>query len=200
MRPLLRSLVLTAVLFVLVGVAYPLAGWALAQAAFHSQANGSISANGSTLIGQPWSDLTAADPRIDPDWFQGRPDPDNPLGLRYPGGPWRSGESGASNLGPRSSTLVDDVAALVPAWRHVGVDHPTPDLVTTSGSGLDPDITPQDARVQVPMVAKARHLDPSLLEALITRDTTGPQLGFLGAVHVNVLELNEGLAALVARR
>ena len=196
MRQLVRSVILTFVLFAIVGVAYPFAGWALSQAAFHSQANGSITKNGSTMIGQPWSNLTAAHPSINPRWFQGRPDPDNPLGLQYPGGTMASGSSTQSNLGPHSQVLVNDVAAMVALWKQAGVSDPTPDLVTTSGSGLDPDITPQDALVQVPMVAKARHLSPSTLRALIVKQTIGPQLGFFGQSYINVLQLNEALAAL----
>lgn len=200
MRQIVRSIVLTLVLFVICGVAYPIAGWALSQAAFHGQANGSISKNGSTLIGQPWSNLTATHPFIDPDWFQGRPDADNPLGLRYPGGPTISGGSGASNLGPRSQVLVNDVAAMVALWKRAGIDDPTPDLVTASASGIDPDITPEDALVQVPMVAKARHLSPVALRALISKQTVGAQLGFLGAPYLNVLQLNEALATMAGAR
>jgi potassium-transporting ATPase KdpC subunit len=196
MRQLVRSIILTLVLFVICGVAYPIAGWALSQAAFHGQANGSITKDGSTLIGQPWSNLTAKRPSIDPRWFQGRPDADNPLGLQYPGGPMLSGESGASNLGPRSQVLVNDVVAMVALWKKVGIDDPTPDLVTTSGSGIDPDITPQDALVQVPMVARVRHLSPVVLRSLIARQTVGAQLGFLGAPYLNVLQLNEALVAM----
>jgi potassium-transporting ATPase KdpC subunit len=195
MRHLTRSLLLLVVLFAICGVLYPLAGWAVSQAAFHGQANGSITKNGSTLIGQPWSNLTSTRPAIDPRWFQGRPDADNPLGLQYPGGEMTPGESGSANLGPRSKVLVDDVAEMVVLWRRAGVDHPTPDLVTTSASGLDPDITQDDALVQVPMVARARHLARSVLRALIATQVVGAQLGFLGAPYVNVLQLNEALAA-----
>ena len=198
MRQLVRSVILLLVLFVICGVGYPIAAWAVSQAAFKGQADGSITANGSTLIGQPWSNLTTSSPSINTKWFQGRPDADNPLGLQYPGSSTASSESGASNLGPRSQVLVDDVAALVALWRKAGVDDPTPDLVTTSASGLDPDITPRDALVQVPMVAKARGLTPGSLRALISRQTVGAQLGFLGAPYLNVLQLNEGLAALAA--
>jgi K+-transporting ATPase c subunit len=84
----------------------------------------------------------------------------------------------------------------VSAWKAVGVDNPTPDLVTTSGSELDPDLLPMDALVQVPMIAKARGLSPSCLQSLIKRETAGAELGFLGASYINVLALNEALAAL----
>lgn len=161
----------------------------ISQLAFHSEANGSITKYGSTLIGQPWNDGKS----INPEWFNGRPDADNPLVLN--GTP---GSSGASNLGPRSKTLVTDVEAMIAEWKAVGIDDPTQDLVTSSGSGLDPDITKADALVQVPMIAKARGISPSALRALISRQTHGPQLGFLGGSYINVLQLNEALAALTS--
>ena len=74
--------------------------------------------------------------------------------------------------------------------------NPTPDLVTTSGSGYDPDITPQDAMVQIPMVSRARGIAPSALQALINKQTRSAQLGFLGSSYINVLQLNEALAKL----
>ena len=80
-----------------------------------------------------------------------------------------SGESGATNLGPRSQTLLTNTQQLVAYWHALGVDNPTPDLVTTSGSGYDPDITPQDATVQIPMVAKATGIAPTTLRALISK-------------------------------
>jgi potassium-transporting ATPase KdpC subunit len=206
MQALFRSVVLTIVLFAIVGVGYPLAGWALSQAAFRGQADGSLSKDGSALIGQPWGTATydastkTCTSSINPMWFNGRPDNDNPLGLQYAAKngtcPMVSGESTQADLGPRSQVLVASVAANVAAWRAVGVANPTPDLVTSSGSELDPDLTPQDALVQVPMVAKARGIDPSILRGLIAKETVGPELGFLGASYVNVLALDEALAAL----
>ncbi len=187
---LYRSVMLTLVLLVVCGVAYPVAGWALSQVAFRHQADGSITANGSTLIGQPWSPTTTA---IDPRWFQGRPDPDNPLELNGV-----AGESGPSNLGPTSPVLAASVHTLIAEWHAVGVD-PTEDLVTGSGSGLDPDIAPIDATVQIPMILRARpYLTAAELRGLIARSTQPAQFGFLGAPYVVVLELNEGLAAMSA--
>lgn len=192
----LRRSVLITLVFVLLVFVYAFAGTGLSQLLFHHQANGSITANGSTLIGQNWSSNS---------WFHGRPDDtgpyaadpkddvsggDNPLvadGV--------SGESGASNLGSRSKVLLDNTRELVAYWHARGVD-PTPDLVSTSGSGLDPDITPEDARVQIPMVAKATGVSPARLEKLISQETKGRQLGFLGSDYIVVLQLNEGLAAL----
>jgi K+-transporting ATPase c subunit len=106
-----------------------------------------------------------------------------------------SGESGATNLGPRSKVLLKDTKQLVAYWHSLGVD-PTSDLVTTSGSGLDPDITPADAAVQVPMVSTATGIAPSALRALVQKETHGAELGFLGSSYIDVLQLNEALAKL----
>jgi potassium-transporting ATPase KdpC subunit len=191
-----RSLVMALICLVLFGFAYAFAGTGLAQALFPHQANGSLSANGSTLIGQNWSSSK---------WFHGRPDDTGPYatnptkGIAGGDNPLVangvSGSSGATSLGPRSATLLANTKALVAYWHARGVN-PTPDLVTTSASGYDPDISPLDATVQIPMVARATGVSPSALRQLITRLTHGPQLGFLGASYVNVLELNEGLARL----
>jgi K+-transporting ATPase ATPase C chain len=185
---LLRSVILTVVMLVILGVFYPLAGWLVSQSAFHSQANGSIGPNGSSLIGQPWGTGTA----INPLWFNGRPDSDNPLVVNG-----ANGESGAASLGPRSKVLVSSVRAFAAQWKAVGVT-PTVDLVTTSGSGIDPDISPLDARVQIPMIEKSRHLSAATLRGLIARETHSAQFGFLGSSYINVLEINEALAKLVA--
>jgi potassium-transporting ATPase KdpC subunit len=190
-----RSVVLAGLLIVFT-FAYALLGTGVSQLFFHSQANGSITKNGSTLIGQNWASNA---------WFHGRPDDtgpyaaskkndiaggDNPLEANG-----ISGESGATALGPRSKTLLADTKALLRYWHARGVD-PTPDLVTTSGSGYDPDISPQDALVQIPMVSKATGIPPSRLRALISQQTRGPELGFLGSRFIDVLELNEALAKL----
>lgn len=187
---LIRSLVATAVLLVIVAVIYPLAGVGISQALFAHQADGSITKDGSTLIGQPWGTSSS----INPDWFNGRPDPDNPLELNG-----TAGESEASNLGPRSKVLVSETREIIAEWRKVGVIDPPSDLVTGSGSGLDPDISPAAAYAQVPMVARSRHLAAATLRALVAAHVTGAQFGFLGAPYVNVLELNEALAQLVKR-
>jgi K+-transporting ATPase ATPase C chain len=199
-----RSVILALICCGFFGFVYALAGTGVAQLLFGHQANGSITTNGSTLIGQDWSS---------PMWFHGRPDDtgphaavvcsssaknctpssggDNPLTANGV-----SGQSGATNLGPRSKTLLTNTQELIAYWKALGVDDPTPDLVTTSGSGYDPDITPQDAMVQVPMVSKARGIGPSALQALIKQQSHDAQLGFLGSKYVNVLQLNEALAQL----
>jgi K+-transporting ATPase ATPase C chain len=193
-----RSLVMVVVCTAVFGFLYALAGTGIAQLLFQHQADGSITPSGSTLIGQNWSD---------PAWFHGRPDDAGPYAANakakppVPGGDnplvanGNSGSSGGTNLGPRSKTLLENTKALVAYWHSMGVD-PTPDLVTTSSSGYDPDITPQDALVQIPMVSNATGIDPSTLRALIAQHTTGAELGFLGSSYVNVLELNEALAHL----
>ncbi len=191
-----RSLVLAVLCLVVFGFVYAFAGTGLSQVLFKSQANGSMTKNGSLLIGQNWSS---------PKWFHGRPDDTGPYACNektHTGGGDNplvangcSGESAATQLGPRSKVLVANTKALVAYWHQLGVN-PTLDLVTTSGSGFDPDITPADALVQIPMVAKATGVSPAKLRALIKRETHPAQWGFLGASYIDVLQLNEGLAKL----
>jgi K+-transporting ATPase ATPase C chain len=201
-----RSLIMAVICLVFFGFIYALAGTGVSQLLFKSQANGSLTADGSTLIGQPWN-LTKCPGHLTGSCvFQGRPDDlgpyssatlspaehpgDDPLVLN--GAP---GSSGATNLGPRSAKLVTFTKELVKYWHERGVN-PTPDLVTTSGSGYDPDISQQDALVQIPMVSKATGISDSKLRALIVSETHPAQWGFLGAQYIDVLQLNEGLAAL----
>ncbi len=106
-----------------------------------------------------------------------------------------AGESGATNLGPRSAELKSYTKILIAYWQSRGVN-PTSNLVTTSGSGIDPDITPTDAKAEIPMVARATGLSAATLTQLIDQQTQGAQLGFLGSPYVNVLQLNEALAKL----
>jgi K+-transporting ATPase ATPase C chain len=202
----LRRAIISIVVFTaFFGFVYAFAGTGVVQVLFKHQANGSITANGSTLIGQNWSSTNCPGNLPGSCVFQGRPDDlgpyaanpkakvaggDNPLVANG-----NSGESGATNLGPRSKVLLENTQTLVAYWHKRGVN-PTPDLVTTSGSGLDPDITPQDALAQIPMVSKASGIAPSALRALIARETNGAQLGFLGSSYINVLQLNEALAHL----
>jgi K+-transporting ATPase ATPase C chain len=191
-----RSLVMAVICLVFFGFVYALVGTGVAQLFFRGQADGSITANGSSLIGQNWSS---------PRFFHGRPDDtgpyaadpkqdvaggDNPLEANG-----NSGESGASNLGPRSKVLLSNTKALVAYWHKLGVN-PTPDLVTTSGSGYDPDITPADALVQIPMVSRATGIAPSALRALINKESNSAQWGFLGSSYINVLQLNTALSHL----
>ena len=182
-----RSIVLALFCLVFFGLVYPFVATGVSQVLFKHQANGSVTSNGSTLIGQDWTS---------PKFFHGRPDDfgpyagtgDNPLVANG-----KSGESASTNLGPRSKVLLADTKALVAYWHKMGVN-PTPDLVTTSGSGLDPDITPADAYAEVPMVSKATGLSPRVLDQLIARESQPAELGFLGSDYIDVLQLNEALA------
>jgi K+-transporting ATPase ATPase C chain len=191
-----RSIISIVVITAFFGFVYAFVGTGVAQLFFRHQADGSITANGSTLIGQNWSSTNCPGNPPGSCVFQGRPDDlgpytgDNPLMANG-----KSGESGATNLGPRSKVLLQNTKVLVAYWHKRGVN-PTADLVTTSGSGLDPDITPLDAVVQVPMVAKATGIAPSALRTLIAKETNSAQLGFLGSSYIDVLQLNEALAQL----
>jgi potassium-transporting ATPase KdpC subunit len=184
-----RSVALALVALVLFGLVYGFLGTGVSQLFFRGQADGSITANGSNMIGQNWNGYSTTK-IVDQKWFHGRPDADDPLSANG-----KAGESGASNLGPRSKVLLQDTSALVKAWQKVGVN-PTTDLVTTSGSGVDPEITPADAYAQIPMVSQARGISASRLHQLIDSQTQGAELGFLGSPYVNVLQLNEALARL----
>ena len=201
-----RSLILGLVALVLT-FAYAYLGTGVSQLFFKHQADGSITPNGSTLIGQNWSNTNCPGHPMGSCVFHGRPDDTGPYAANpkatppVPGGDnplvanGNDGESGGTSLGPRSKVLLADTQQLVAYWHKLGVN-PTPDLVTTSGSGYDPDISAQDAVVQIPMVSKATGVTPSALRALIAKVNNGEQLGFLGGSYIDVLQLNEALAKL----
>jgi K+-transporting ATPase ATPase C chain len=189
------AILLLAILTLITGVAYPGIVTAIGQVAFPTQANGSfITVNGaqvgSSLIGQAFDQ---------PKYFSGRPSnagvtPSNPAG--YDGT-----ASGGSNLGPTSKALIDRITASVDALRQANGNGPVPvDLVTTSASGLDPDISPAAAEYQVARVAAARNMSADAVRAIVARHTTQPLLGFLGEPVVNVLELNLDLDGLLAAK
>ena len=169
-----RALLISAVFFVLLGLAYPLAETAIGQGLFARQASGSLTADGSDLVGQSWAGGR---------WFHGRPDADHPMA------------TGGTNLGPRSKVLVTATRQQIARLRKAGITA-TPDLVTTSGSGVDPDISPADAYAQVNAVAQARGLPAAAVRQLVTAHIVRPQLGFLGSSYIDVLQLNEALASL----
>ena len=173
-RNLRQPLGLCAVFFVLLGLVYPLVTTGIGQVILHRQANGSLTANGSVLIGQTWTGAR---------WFHGRPDADNPMA------------TGGTNLGPRSRELVTTVHKQLGSLVSADII-PTADLATTSGSGVDPDISPAGAYAQAASVASARGLPVARVRRLITAQIQRPQFGFLGAAHINVLQLNEALARL----
>lgn len=190
------ALVLFALLTLLTGLAYPLAITGLAQALFPKQAGGSLIERdgkviGSALIGQ---NFTGAG------YFHGRPsattdtDP-NDAGKTVPA-PYNAANSAGSNLAPTSKALIDRVKADAAKLQEENTDAPVPvELVTTSASGLDPEISPTAARFQIPRIAKARGLDAAKLQALIDAHTQGRWLGLIGEPTVNVLALNLALDA-----
>jgi len=200
-----RSLIMAVICLVFFGFVYAFAGTGISQLLFKYQADGSITANGSTLIGQNWSDTKCPGHPLGSCVFHGRPDDTGPYAANakedISGGDnplvanGVDGESAATNLGPHSKVLLADTKLLVAYWHKLGVN-PTPDLVTTSGSGYDPDISALDATVQIPMVAKATGVSPAKLQALITRESHGAEWGFMGASYIDVLQLNEALAKL----
>jgi potassium-transporting ATPase KdpC subunit len=200
-----RSLILGVIAIVLVFV-YALVGTGVSQVLFKHQADGSVTAHGSTLVGQNWSQTSCPGHPLGSCVFQGRPDDLGPYAsaktspAEHPGDDplvanGQPGESGATNLGPKSAELLAYTKELVAYWHKRGVN-PTPDLVTTSGSGLDPDITPADAVAEIPMVSAATGISPSALRTLIAKQTNGEELGFLGSSYIDVLQLNEALARL----
>jgi K+-transporting ATPase ATPase C chain len=207
----LRRAVVFAVIGLVLTFLYAFAGTGVSQLFFKYQADGSITANGSTLIGQNWAATRCPGHPLGSCVFQGRPDDlgpyasaklnpaehpgDDPLVSSSYGGPAVDGESGGTSLGPRSQELLTYTKELVAYWKARGVN-PTPDLVTTSGSGYDPDISQPDALAQIPMVSKATGLSSSVLRHLVVSETMGTELGFLGTSYIDVLQLNEALAKL----
>lgn len=186
MGKLIRSaIVMLLLMTVITGVAYPLAVTGLAQVLFPSQANGSLIVKdgkpvGSSLIGQSFDD---------PKYFWGRPSATTPQ-------PNNGAASNGSNLGPTNPALTDAVKQRIDALRAAdpGNTAPVPvDLVTTSASGLDPEISLAAAAYQVSRVAKARGMSPSQVQAMVAMATTGRQFGMLGEARVNVLKLNLAL-------
>jgi K+-transporting ATPase ATPase C chain len=183
MKSFLRPmLVLFVALSVVTGVVYPAVVTAIGQAAFSHQANGSLIERdgkviGSAIIGQQFDA---------PGYFRGR------LSATTPN-PYNAGNSGGSNLGPTNPALADEVKARIAALHELdpgnGAAVPV-DLVTSSGSGLDPDISPAAAAYQVPRVAKERGMSVAEVEAIVARATSGRQFGLLGEPRVNVLKLN----------
>jgi len=202
-----RAVVMAVLCLVFLGFVYAFAGVGVSQVLFKHQANGSLTDHGSTLIGQNWSATKCPGNPDGSCVFQGRPDDLGPYAANPKSTPpsaggdnplvanGNNGQSGASNLGPRSKVLLSNTQALRAYWHARGVN-PTPDLVTTSGSGYDPDITSADALAQIPMVSKATGVSPSALRALIARENNGAQLGFLGSSYIVVLQLNEALGQL----
>ncbi len=195
-RQHLAALRMLLVFTVICGIAYPVLMWGVAQAAFRDQANGSLvtlngKVVGSSLLCQEFVDAKG-NPL--PQYFQERPSSAT-SGAKTDYG-CDPGYSAASNLGPNNSTLLTNIRqrqAQIAAFDHVAISQIPPDAVTSSGSGLDPDISPQYADLQVKTVAAARHLPVSTVQSLVNKYTQGRTLGFLGEPRVDVLTLNIAL-------
>jgi len=182
---------------ILTGLAYPLAMTGIAQLIFPSQANGSLinrdgKVIGSALIGQSFTGET---------YFHGRPsattDTDPNDASKTVPAPYNATNSSGSNLGPTSKTLLDRVTQETGSLAAQSPGTPVPiDLVTTSASGLDPDISPAAAAFQVPRIARARNLPEARVRQLVQDHTDGRTAGLIGEPHVNVLQLNLALDAL----
>ncbi|MBM7045924.1 K(+)-transporting ATPase subunit C [Rhizobium lusitanum] len=192
-RPAIVMIVVTTAV---TGLLYPIAMTGAAQALFPHQANGSLVEKdgkviGSTLIGQNF----ATDR-----YFHGRPsattaaDPND--ATKSIAAPYNAANSVGSNLGPTSASLITRIKGDVATLQAQNPNMPVPmDLVTTSGSGLDPDISPDDAYFQIPRVAKARNMDEAKLHTIVDAAVEGRELGVLGEPVVNVLALNQALDA-----
>jgi K+-transporting ATPase ATPase C chain len=193
------AIVMIIAMTVITGLVYPLAMTGIAQVVFPYQANGSLVEKDGKVIGSELIGQNFADPK----YFHGRPsattdtDPNDPK--KTIPAPYNAANSGGSNLAPSSQALLDrvkDDASKLQAENSASVPV---DLVTTSASGLDPDITPAGALFQVPRVAKARGLPEERIRQLVADNTQGRFLGVLGEPHVNVLRLNLTLDALARK-
>jgi K+-transporting ATPase ATPase C chain len=181
MKNFVTAVLMTLVTTILLGLAYPLVVTGLAQVIFPDKANGQLIRNaegaviGSRLIGQQFSS---------PGYFRSRPSAAGANG-------YDASASSGSNLGPTNQKLIDRVKADVEKLQAENPGNPMPiDLVTTSGSGLDPHISPAAAEFQVPRVARERGISEDELRQIVATHTEGRQFGFLGEPRVNVLELN----------
>src|SRR6201981_1099488 len=197
LREIRPAIVLLLGLTLITGLAYPLAMTAVTGAIFPKQAQGSLIEKdgkvvGSALIGQEFKSDK---------YFHGRPSatvaPDPNDATKTVPAPYNAANSGGSNLGPTSKALNDRVKEDVEKLKAENPSQPVPiDLVTTSASGLDPDISPEAALFQVPRVAKARNLSEDRVRRLVQTHTDGRLFGLIGEPHVNVLQLNMALDAL----
>ena len=188
LKSTLRPAVALIIMFTIVlGVAYPLATTGVAQVLFGDKADGSLIKEngqviGSSLIGQSFIDADTN--AVIPGYFRGRPSASN----------YDAMASGGSNLGPTNAVLIErvkELTTLIRTENGLTADQAVPvDLVTASGSGLDPDISPASAQLQVERVARERGISPEQVRELIDKATSKPTLGFIGEERVNVFELN----------
>jgi K+-transporting ATPase ATPase C chain len=200
LREIRPAILILLLLTLITGLAYPLAMTGIANAIFPNQAQGSLIERdgkvvGSALIGQEFKSDK---------YFHGRPSattaPDPADSTKTVPAPYNAANSGGSNLGPTSKALNDRIKEDVDKLKAENPSSPVPvDLVTTSGSGLDPDISPEGALFQVPRVAKARNMPEDRVRQLVSENTAGRLAGLLGEHRVNVLALNLALDAAAAR-
>jgi potassium-transporting ATPase KdpC subunit len=200
LREIRPAILVLVVLTLITGLAYPLAMTGIAGAIFPTQAQGSLIEKdgkviGSALIGQEWKEDK---------YFHGRPSatlaPDPADSTKTVSAPYNAANSGGSNLGPTSKALADRLKEDVEKLKAENPNASVPvDLVTTSGSGLDPDISPEAALFQVPRIAKARNLPENRVRQLVTDNTKGRLAGLLGEPRVNVLALNLALDSVTTR-
>jgi potassium-transporting ATPase KdpC subunit len=200
LREIRPAILVLVVLTLITGLAYPLAMTGIAGAIFPNQAQGSLIEKdgkviGSALIGQEWKEDK---------YFHGRPSatlaPDPADSTKTISAPYNAANSGGSNLGPTSKALADRLKEDVEKLKAENPNAAVPvDLVTTSGSGLDPDISPEAALFQVPRIAKARNLREDRVRQLVTDNTKGRLAGLLGEPRVNVLALNLALDSVTTR-
>jgi K+-transporting ATPase ATPase C chain len=200
LREIRPAIVLTIALTAITGLAYPLATTGLSQAIFPHQSQGSLIEQDGKVIGSKLIGQAFASDR----YFHGRPsatlgpDPADPS--KSVSQPYNAANSGGSNLGPTNKTLIDRVQADVEKLKQENPSAPVPiDLVTTTGSGLDPHISPEAALFQVPRVAKARNLAEDRVRQLVSEHIEGRTFGFLGEPRVNVLALNLALDRIAAK-
>ena len=200
LREIRPAIIVLVILTLITGLAYPLAMTAIAGVTFPKQAQGSLIEKdgmvvGSALIGQEFKDDK---------YFHGRPSatvaPDPADSTKTVSAPYNAANSGGSNLGPTSKALADRLKEDVDKLKAENPNAAVPvDLVTTSASGLDPDISPEAAEFQVPRVAKARNLPDAQVKQLVASNTQGRLLGLIGEPRVNVLALNLALDRATAK-
>jgi K+-transporting ATPase ATPase C chain len=200
LREIRPAIIILVALTLITGLAYPLAMTAIAGMIFPKQAEGSLIESdgkvvGSALIGQEFKDDK---------YFHGRPSatsaPDPADSTKTVAAPYNAANSGGSNLGPTSKALNDRVKEDVDKLKAENPSVPVPiDLVATSGSGLDPDISPEGALFQVPRIAKARNMPEDRVRQLVAANTAGRLAGLLGEPRVNVLALNLALDAAASK-
>jgi K+-transporting ATPase ATPase C chain len=196
LRQHLAGLRLLLVFTVITGILYPVAMWGLGQGLFHNQVNGSMVSYKGRIVGSKLLCQEFVDAKGNPlsQYFQPRPSAATSGAKNdYGCNPLYSNGSQLGPTNPKLITAIKQYQKQIAAFDHVAISKIPPDAVTASASGLDPDISPAYAAIQVDRVAAARHISPAQVDALVSQNTTGRTLGFLGQPVVNVLTLNIGL-------